>query len=453
MKFICFVFFISFFLFSLKKIAKGQFTVSLERKFNQNEKFMAVNYSIKNRSTVLFESNEQGIHLIILNEDLKIFQKNVVKIENNFDCSKEIQKLLKIGKGKQVLIFSVDKWEKCLDLGLIDVLNLSSENFDLKLLIGGRMGLGHAFVYFSDGIQGFVKISHENNYFGEFLLDFGHLKKMSSKIDENSNFKQKLITKIGNNQYLNSSLGRFMENNGSQITNNSDFYNVTINAEIKLNFSTDQNISGSNTIQQKMNVNIPRNLSNIQNISNLTSLNLSERNNFSKNIYNSSDFKLSNEIKLNLNDKSSSLLKQRSQKPSKNGKLLNSSKNLEIEITSFGSQSSENDFASIKINKELIHASKSCGIHVVVIDPCKTKQEKNKDERENALKNLTKIYEELKFLYQKPLKNLEISCYDTFRSAKIGDYFIDDNNEETNIPDKVLITCPSLCGVDQQSKI
>lgn len=452
MKCISFVFFISFLLSSLKKLAEGQITVSLERKFTRNENFKVFNYTIKNRAEVLFESKEPGIHLIIFNENATISQKKLIRIEKNINCSKEIQKLLKVGNGKQVLIFSVDEWEKCLDLGLIDAFNLNVENFDLRLLLGGKMGVGHAFVYFSDGTQGFVKVSHENNFFGSFLAD---LKKMSSKIYENSNFKQKLKRKFEVNQDRKRLLGRFLEGNGTQITNNSDFYNVTINAEVKFNFSTEQNISGSNSIQQKMNINVPKNLSKIQNFSNLASslTPLENYNTALKNIYNSSDFNLSNEIKLNLTDKPS-FLKPKAEKTYEAETLSNSSKNIEVEITSFGSQSSESDFASIKINKELIHASKSCGIHVVVIDPCKAKQEKTNHDSEKALKNLTKIYDELKFLYKEPLKKLEISCFDTFRSAKVADYFIDHDNDDLNRQNKVLITCPSLCGVDQQlSKI
>jgi len=150
--------------------------------------------------------------------------------------------------------------------------------------------------------------------------------------------------------------------------------------------------------------------------------------------------------------------KRRIQKHSneKNQSFNVTGKKLEIEMISFGAQNSDTDFASIKINQQLIHASRSCGLHVVVIDPCKEKnQNGNEYQNQMALQNLSRFYDELKFLFDKPLKILEISCYDNFRSAKIIDSVFDFTNSEdkwNNFEESVLITCPSMCSFEHDDQ-
>ena len=438
MKFyILLIFFFIFFIYNAK------INVSIERKFDLNSLSKPISHYliINENSTKLYDSYEHGFHLIYLKDNNEIINSKVIDI-NQKECSKNLINLIKNSGNYEILIFSVENWELCLESELIKTLNLPSNSYDLRLLSNSKAGVGHAFIYFSFGNYSYVKLSHESNFLGQFKINLDEIRfvkdnslNINNKVIQNKSSFQSLSKNFlksnvikRNHEYK---ISRFMQNNSMNnsllLSNNSskekEFYNMTINAEVKWNFTTDNNVSGSNVIRQNITLSIPKNLSlvstnNISNCSNLT------------NTYNKS---------INIS------------RPSCRNHGDN--RKLEIELISYGLQFLETDFSSIKLNDQLIHASKSCGLHLVLLDPCKeANKDKDSEEKKMALQNLSKLYSNVKDLYEKPLKRIDILCYDTFRTANLIN-FVNDNKDEintfmNNAERSLLVTCPSLCSFE-----
>lgn len=439
--------------------------VILEKKFLQKSKLNAkatFSCSVQRNSENIYGSNKNGIHFISLNPQLQILHHEIIQVENQDRCNQEFKRKVAASKLDPLIVVSMDKWENCLDWELINLLRLSPEFYDLRLLIGGRAGVGHAFVYFASKQQTFLKISHENDFIGDFKVSLGDF---LMKIQESAG------SDSGNNKiekFKNDLLGRFAE---SKTANNSDYYNVSIDAEVNLNFTADQNITGSNKLYQQIKINVPKSSSsNTSSLPSLSSLNASHNSKVESpqnTLNNSNASSLSTEIKLTSNEIKG--IKENSSTTSKVRQSLslnpenfsqteekNPSKTLDIEMVSYGSRTTDTDFASIKINQQLIHASKSCGLHVAVIDPCKRPNfDENKSKMQSAFDNLTNFYDEIKFLYEKPLKIFDVSCFDTFRSANIVGEIFDfsvDVEMWKKEEERALINCPSSCTPPEKNE-
>lgn len=356
MKLIDFFIFLLFFITCIAQTAY-EIKVSLEKtKETKKLRGKSLYHSIIiNDSQVIYESYERGVHLIQMNEHFNILKPNVFLINNATNCSMSLLSSIKNLKNSFFLIFSVDNWEICLDDLLISELNVSS----LSYLKTGKRGLGHAFVYFFDGQNFVLNISHESYFTGKFLVDIHHydhnkFESFNDKTDENT-----MNIPFNNSSFFIAKSE--LEKNAYSSKN--DFFQrkiMSAGAIDHLEYSLKENLSLIN-----------------------------------------SDIQNNEKDKDNNNSEKEIILTQK------------------IELVSFGSNYSSNDFSSIKINGRLAHASHSCGIHVVAYDPCINE---TNFQRKEAKRQKIKILE----LYEKIMKNEEtysgineIDCDDSLKTLEL----------------------------------
>lgn len=406
-------------------ISKPELFLSIERKYTKLNSIPTLisNYSIRDNSekNVIYSSDQPGIHFLSLIKGTPLIKKEDI-IEIDDKCSEKMLNIIKERNFFDYLIFSSDNWEICLNEPLIKSFSLT---YDLSFLMGSKSkaGMNHAFIYYRNENFTFFNISHESNYIGSFnqILDVFFLKT-----------KEKIQKKYNYSRFIQSKASNKLDNSNETNLNS---YNLTINSETKWNFTTNENITGSNVIYQNMTVIMPKSS---QNTSNYT---------FSKPEVEDQN---KTSLKSSQNPLNYEFPKNEIEKISKNTKNITMIENLNllltIGLTSYGLDSSDLEYSSMEINNKLVHASKSCGLHVVIIDPCQGIKDKEKiEEKKTAINNLTNFYNEINEIDNRIMKIIDINCFDTFTSVNVGNL-----GREIG---KLLVICPSMCPFDEKIEI
>lgn len=357
MKFIDFFIFL-FVLSRLTLLINSKLQVSLE-KTKETKKLRGKNLYhsiIINDSKVIYESFESGVHLIEMDERMSILKLNVFLINNGTNCSNSLLNSIAAFENSFFLMFSVDNWELCLDDQLIRELNVSS----LSYLKSGKRGLGHAFVYFSNGQNFVLNISHESHFIGNFRADIHDYeqKKLESLKDKESQSHMKIPF------------------NNSSFSFESKHFLPQFEKNLSANDSSKEHIRKVDD-----------------------GLEYFSKGNFSF---------INSEVHSN-----------ESEEKTYNNSEKESTSNQKIELVSVGLNYSSNDFSSIKINGRLVHASHSCGLHAVAYDPCINETNAQREKKKAQKMKILELYEKIMENEDSFSEITEIDCHDSLKTLNL----------------------------------
>lgn len=423
-------------------------------------------YSVKFDERKLVDLDSNGI--LISSFDLSSFNLLYMNSSDpkNKHCEREISNFLK-NKNNLLILMSSEEWENCMENEEI------KNKLNLPHFIGQRkFGMSHALIAICFNEKCTVKLSHESNFYGEFLYKINlddFLKEATNNLfQESPRFINNMSSNSSNssdNESYNSNMSNTLTNSSEESEkNNSNNTNRINNSDRHQNKLNNSNIKETQTNETKEKNFESYSLESYQ--KNDTSQNSSSKT-YSKNATNNissenhtmnkDNYKLKprNSIrKKDLNKTSQNMYEEYNNNKTAQNLVINDT--IKIQLISFGANINENEFSSIRANNQLIHASKSCGLHVAIMDPCKENNKNNDmtEDMKNSLEKLNKMYTNVVDSFKKIFLNIEVSCLDTFKSVNIFSKALDYSKSiDFNLYDegaKVLITCPSTCFYENE---
>lgn len=373
-------------------------------------------------------------------------------------------------KNNLLILMSSEEWESCMENEEVN------NKLNLSHIIGRKeFGYNHAMIAICFKEKCEVKLSHESNFYGQFLYKINLddlIKETNNNLFEDSPRFLNDINSNGSNFNPNGTYNLKMNNSllipsnleegrkGNDLNHSNQIYsekqqNILTNSNIK-EMQTDEKLKEKKFEMKNSSEYDPKNKTNKTNSSEIHSKN--NTNNISSENY--SQDKQNSHLKPIIKVRKQEAIKitqnSNNEKLNKTIQNLVINETIKIQLISFAENINENEFSSIRINSQLIHASRSCGLHLAIIDPCKGNNQNKylNEDKKNSLEELNKMYTSVIESFKQIFLNIEVSCLDTFESVNIISKALDySKNNDFNLYDegaKILITCPSTCLYENQ---